>query len=108
VAGALFRAALVANCFRGALPPVDFLAVCFVLAILVENDKTVREPMIIIHYSEDTKQMSMLAFDWLFKNGASLNPQNGSKCAQIKMLVTFTAANQKAAFIRRLVTFSAC
>ncbi|KAG5566234.1 hypothetical protein RHGRI_001992 [Rhododendron griersonianum] len=33
VAGADFRAALVASCFRGAFPPVDFLAVCFVLAI---------------------------------------------------------------------------
>ncbi len=31
--GALFLAAFVANCFLGALPPVDFLAVCFVLAI---------------------------------------------------------------------------
>ena len=29
----VFLAALVANCFRGALPPVDFRAVCFVLAI---------------------------------------------------------------------------
>ena len=35
VAGALFRAAFVASCLRGAFPPVDFLAVCFVLAILV-------------------------------------------------------------------------
>jgi hypothetical protein len=26
-------AALVASCFLGTLPPVDFLAVCFVLAI---------------------------------------------------------------------------
>ena len=33
VAGADFRAALVANCFRGALPPVDLRAVCFVRAI---------------------------------------------------------------------------
>ena len=29
------RAAFVASCFLGALPPVDFLAVCFVLAIFV-------------------------------------------------------------------------
>jgi len=34
VAGADFLAALVANYFLGALAPVDFLAVCFVLAIL--------------------------------------------------------------------------
>ena len=34
VAGADFLAALVANCFLGALPPVDFLAVCLVRAIL--------------------------------------------------------------------------
>ena len=34
VAGALLRAALVASCFRGAFPPVDFRAVCFVRAIL--------------------------------------------------------------------------
>ena len=35
VAGALFLAALVANCLRGALPPVDLRAVCFVRAILL-------------------------------------------------------------------------
>jgi hypothetical protein len=33
VAGADFLAALVASCFLGAFPPVDFLAVCFVRAI---------------------------------------------------------------------------
>jgi len=33
VAGALLRAALVASCLRGALPPVDLRAVCFVRAI---------------------------------------------------------------------------
>merc|ERR1719281_2301920 len=38
VAGADFLAALVANCFRGALPPVDFLAVCLVRAILLQID----------------------------------------------------------------------
>lgn len=32
--GALLRAALEASCFRGAFPPVDFRAVCLVLAIL--------------------------------------------------------------------------
>ena len=34
VAGADLRAALVASCLRGAFPPVDFLAVCLVRAIL--------------------------------------------------------------------------
>jgi len=34
VAGADLRAALVASCFRGALPPVDLRAVCFVRAIV--------------------------------------------------------------------------
>jgi hypothetical protein len=34
VAGADFLAALEASCFLGALAPVDFLAVYFVLAIL--------------------------------------------------------------------------
>ena len=34
VAGALFLAALVASCLRGALPPVDLRAVCFVRAIV--------------------------------------------------------------------------
>ena len=33
VAGADLRAAFVASCFRGALPPVDLRAVCFVRAI---------------------------------------------------------------------------
>lgn len=32
--GADLRAALVANCLRGALPPVDLRAVCLVLAIV--------------------------------------------------------------------------
>ena len=32
--GADLRALLVASCLRGALPPVDLRAVCFVLAIL--------------------------------------------------------------------------
>ena len=34
VAGADLRAALVASCFRGAFPPVDFRAVCLVRAML--------------------------------------------------------------------------
>merc|ERR1719270_208366 len=34
VAGADLRAALVASCFLGALPPVDLRAVCFVRAML--------------------------------------------------------------------------
>lgn len=37
VAGALFRAALVANCLRGAFPPVDFLAVCLVRAMMISG-----------------------------------------------------------------------
>merc|ERR1719174_2014563 len=32
--GALLRAALVANCLRGALPPVDLRAVCLVRAMI--------------------------------------------------------------------------
>ncbi|KAJ6679805.1 hypothetical protein OIU79_019523 [Salix purpurea] len=32
-----FRAAFVASCLRGALPPVDFLAVCFVRAIEISG-----------------------------------------------------------------------
>lgn len=39
VAGADFLAAFVANCFLGALPPVDFLAVCLVRAILNQQRK---------------------------------------------------------------------
>jgi len=34
-AGAFFRAALVASCLRGALPPVDLRAVCFVRAMFL-------------------------------------------------------------------------
>jgi len=37
VEGALFRAALVASCLRGALPPVDLRAVCLVRAISYYN-----------------------------------------------------------------------
>jgi hypothetical protein len=36
-AGADLRAALVANCFLGAFPPVDLRAVCLVRAILDQN-----------------------------------------------------------------------
>ena len=35
VAGADLRAALVASCLRGALPPVDLRAVCLVRAMLI-------------------------------------------------------------------------
>ena len=38
VAGADFRAALVASCLRGALPPVLLRAVCLVRAIFVNFD----------------------------------------------------------------------
>ena len=36
VAGADLRAALVASCLRGALPPVDLRAVCLVRAMVLE------------------------------------------------------------------------
>ena len=38
--GADLRAALVAKCLRGALPPVDLRAVCLVRAMVVEVAKT--------------------------------------------------------------------
>ena len=38
--GAALRAAFVASCFRGALPPVDLRAVCFTRAMLL-SDKTI-------------------------------------------------------------------
>ncbi len=37
-AGALLRAAFVASCFWGTLPPVDLQTVCFVLAMLSSDD----------------------------------------------------------------------
>ena len=37
VAGADLRAALVASCFLGALPPVDLRAVCFVRAMFTSQ-----------------------------------------------------------------------
>ena len=43
VAGADLRAALVASCFLGALPPVDLRAVCLVRAIV--NDLNIYEEM---------------------------------------------------------------
>ena len=48
VAGALLRAALVASCLRGALPPVDFLAVCFVRAILSREKISVRKFLLVV------------------------------------------------------------
>ena len=50
VAGALFLAALVANCLRGAFPPGDFRAVCFVRAMTANNVR------------ENTKSLTKLAF----------------------------------------------
>lgn len=48
VDGVAFLAALVASCFRGAFPPVDFLAVCLVLAIFEKENATLK----------------LLKFDW--------------------------------------------
>ena len=50
LAGADFLAALVANCFRGALPPVDLRAVCLVLAIF-SSESNGQIPRIIYHYA---------------------------------------------------------
>ncbi len=54
VAGADLRAALVASCFRGALPPVDLRAVCFVRAIVEDCKAQAHEVVKSIrqHYSE--------------------------------------------------------
>ena len=41
MAGALLRAALVASCLRGAFPPVDFRAVCFVRAMTSEDNNEI-------------------------------------------------------------------
>ena len=41
VAGADLRAALVASCLRGALPPVDLRAVCLVRAMLPASIATI-------------------------------------------------------------------
>jgi hypothetical protein len=43
VAGADFRAALVASCFLGALPPVDLRAVCLVRAMSIDDWIEIRE-----------------------------------------------------------------
>jgi hypothetical protein len=47
VAGALLRAALVASCLRGALPPVDLRAVCFVRAIATYTELAISSIIII-------------------------------------------------------------
>ena len=49
VAGADLRAALVASCFLGALPPVDLRAVCLVRAI-VENELMQETPVTSLLY----------------------------------------------------------
>ena len=41
VGGADLRAAFVASCFQGILPPVDLRAVCFTRAMLL-SDKTIK------------------------------------------------------------------
>jgi histone H3 len=43
VAGADFRAAFVASCFLGALPPVDLRAVCLVRAMSIDYWNEIRE-----------------------------------------------------------------
>ena len=49
--GADLRAALVASCLRGALPPVDLRAVCLVLwvgMILLDSDESEREEGVVL------------------------------------------------------------
>ncbi len=61
MAGALFRAALVASCLRGAFPPVDFLAVCFVRAMFLEN--VIRDA---VTYTEHAKRKTVTAMDVVY------------------------------------------
>ncbi len=61
VAGALLRAAFVASCLRGALPPVDLRAVCFVRA------------MVTIQQTED--QQDFEAFKWWIVQLSKSPPQ---------------------------------
>ena len=51
--GAALRAAFVASCFRGALPPVDLRAVCFTRAMLL-SDKTIPFEEILVPSDSDS------------------------------------------------------
>ena len=70
VAGALLRAALVASCLRGALPPVDFLAVCLVRAILEIERQA--EDFTMLQMTEKNKTDSELPADlqYLYRESA--------------------------------------
>ena len=71
--GALFLAALVANCFLGAFPPVDLRAVCLVRAILhynkennVRYGRTMNEQCTYYHIRRQTcLENTVLDADWL-------------------------------------------
>ena len=68
MAGADFLAALVANCFLGALPPVDLRAVCFVRAIfLFFLSEKLRLIMMWVRaslYALEWRRISELDDDW--------------------------------------------
>ena len=61
VDGALLRAALVASCLRGALPPVDLRAVCLVRAILKQHITIVVLKISYKHGWQDKKTSWMTA-----------------------------------------------
>jgi hypothetical protein len=63
VAGADLRAALVASCFRGALPPVDLRAVCFVRAIRTGAERS--------EQSTDLDRAAAARADWRIRVGVS-------------------------------------
>lgn len=87
--GADFRAAFVASCLRGALPPVDFLAVCFVRAMMPVDAR--RKP------GKNTK------FRWVQKD---INEQEGINTPQktyilpAAMLLGWPGATQQHAACR--------
>ena len=79
-AGALLRAALVANCLRGALPPVDLRAVCFVRAIAMYKKKIGNRKYLLFR-AADVIDHVMLA-GWLATRPTQLKhrPTNGHVC----------------------------
>ena len=59
VAGADFLAAFVASCLRGAFPPVDLRAVCFVRAILFVGSRVVGSRCLAFDQSEQIAESQL-------------------------------------------------
>lgn len=108
------RAALVASCLRGALPPTDLRAVCFVRAMVVGNEVVVEGVFEGVQQSTHCEWIELcsfrqcprvirivLAIPWFCKSGE----QNTS---QVICLVTYLTKNNQETILAVLLLDNEC